>query len=547
MRERLVEDWLDRINERGYQAAFCHWLAWRGFTIVHNTRHTPIEFGKDVVARGPDGALYAFQLKGDPGSRMSFKDWQSLQPQVITLVTHLWPGPETEQASSYIPVLVTNGEVDEDARAAIQQFNSGPMFAGKVQPLQIWARGELLAGFLELGSVSWPKEVGSLRHLLNAIASSGTALPDFEALHALLSSELADVPQLGNAEAVRRVLSTLLVVEIFIGSAQRQENHFAVLAYRAMARTYVIAALSLRVSNDATTSLAPVLLAIRNDIVASIRLLLVEAKDKEKDGVFIDSSPMTDFVNYDFRALLLFALFAVDALDRVGREDQDDWVIDRILNQRRPLTIWGEASIPQHLAIYWLHRCRSGATDSDARLLGLLKWILKCQLDRDRAGNLPISYYGIEQILERNYRQFLSRGQLPIDRDSSFAASSFALPITRMVAALNWKQTLKFLWPSVSRIALRYTEPSCAAAYLRFEDENSTEVLWIQNPEQQWDALLADARDQPCSYENSLLWGDAPMMLLHVVLFPHRATPEAIRHLDANLWDAQLRLRATAS
>ena len=66
MIEKLIEHWLDSIGELGYQSAFVQMLVGQGHTILHSTRHMPIEFGKDVITIDPDGIPCAYQLKGNP-------------------------------------------------------------------------------------------------------------------------------------------------------------------------------------------------------------------------------------------------------------------------------------------------------------------------------------------------------------------------------------------------------------------------------------------------------------------------------------------------
>ena len=44
--ERLVESWLDSQGERQYQPAFIQLLVSEGWSVLHNTRHSPIELGK---------------------------------------------------------------------------------------------------------------------------------------------------------------------------------------------------------------------------------------------------------------------------------------------------------------------------------------------------------------------------------------------------------------------------------------------------------------------------------------------------------------------
>ena len=53
MLERLVEYWLDSVNERTYQPAFVQMLVNDGHCVLHSTRHAPIEFGKDVLTIAP--------------------------------------------------------------------------------------------------------------------------------------------------------------------------------------------------------------------------------------------------------------------------------------------------------------------------------------------------------------------------------------------------------------------------------------------------------------------------------------------------------------
>lgn len=74
MRERIVEDWLTRINERGYQAAFGQILAAAGDKVLRIS-HGPYEHGKDVLTLTPAGEVHAYQLKdGDIG----LKEWEGL-------------------------------------------------------------------------------------------------------------------------------------------------------------------------------------------------------------------------------------------------------------------------------------------------------------------------------------------------------------------------------------------------------------------------------------------------------------------------------------
>src|SRR5271165_1786041 len=105
-KEKLIEIWLDSAGERQYQFAFRNALLSAGFTILHNTSHTALELGKDVIAVSPDGELFAYQLKGNPSGRLTISQWQQLLPQINTLVYQPVSHPSIKAGTPHIPVLV---------------------------------------------------------------------------------------------------------------------------------------------------------------------------------------------------------------------------------------------------------------------------------------------------------------------------------------------------------------------------------------------------------------------------------------------------------
>jgi len=177
--ERLIEDWLDSASERSYQSPFCQILIAKGHTVLHSSRHSPIEFGKDIIARAPNGTLCAYQLKGNPGSRLSLAQLRSIQGQLIQLVSQpvQLPGITVKEHRSF---LVTNGEIDEEARAAINEIILGLKNAGYSQPeIELITRGPLLAWAKELGASLWPSELEDFSQLLELLVYDGRKIvPD---------------------------------------------------------------------------------------------------------------------------------------------------------------------------------------------------------------------------------------------------------------------------------------------------------------------------------------------------------------------------------
>jgi hypothetical protein len=143
--ERLIEGWLDSASERSYQTPFCQILAAEGHKVVHSTRHAPIEFGKDVITIGPDNVPCAFQLKGNPGTRMTLAELRNIKPQLLELATQsiVYPGVSSEV--NHRCFLVTNGYIDEEVQRSIDDINRELEKNGFGRArIEVWSRGRLL-------------------------------------------------------------------------------------------------------------------------------------------------------------------------------------------------------------------------------------------------------------------------------------------------------------------------------------------------------------------------------------------------------------------
>lgn len=73
MLDRVVENWLDNTTERLFQQPYCYMLSADGHTIIHSTRHSAMELGKDIITIAPDGTPCAYQLKT---GNISLRKWR---------------------------------------------------------------------------------------------------------------------------------------------------------------------------------------------------------------------------------------------------------------------------------------------------------------------------------------------------------------------------------------------------------------------------------------------------------------------------------------
>jgi hypothetical protein len=170
--ERLIEGWLDSASERSYQAPFCQMLAAEGHVIVHSTRHSPIEFGKDIISIDENGIPCAFQLKGNPGGRLTSSQLRDIKGQLLELVTQgiVHPGVPSITHRCY---LVTNGETEEGVHRALDDINRELERLGYgADRIQLWSRGRLFEMAVRLGASLWPSEIEDLNTLLELLVHS---------------------------------------------------------------------------------------------------------------------------------------------------------------------------------------------------------------------------------------------------------------------------------------------------------------------------------------------------------------------------------------
>ena len=121
MLERVIENWLDKATERSFQQPYCYILSADGHTIIHSTRHSAMELGKDIITINRHGTPCAFQLKT---GNISLAKWRSkVNPQIDDLVYGQINHPSVDNSRHHISYLVTNGNIEEEVSRAIDDRN----------------------------------------------------------------------------------------------------------------------------------------------------------------------------------------------------------------------------------------------------------------------------------------------------------------------------------------------------------------------------------------------------------------------------------------
>lgn len=168
MYERLVENWLTSVNELGYQLPFCETLVAEGWTVLHVSTHGRGEHGKDIVARNPDGALCAFQLKGGD---IALPAWRGMREEVAELVQLPVRLASVAESEPHRPYLVTNGEIRGDAEENIIRYRDLWVEGGSPR-LEVWSRWVILQRFLDAQGAFLPSALPEFRRFVELYVGS---------------------------------------------------------------------------------------------------------------------------------------------------------------------------------------------------------------------------------------------------------------------------------------------------------------------------------------------------------------------------------------
>jgi hypothetical protein len=523
---------LDSASERSYQTPFCQALAAQGHRIVHSTRHGPIEYGKDVITIGPDGLPNAYQLKGNPGTRLTLNEYRGIEAQLFELVSLPLAHPSIHHAE-HRAFLVTNGLVEEEVLEAIRRMNEGFVAMGfPRRRLEVLQRGDLLAIFNTLGSSLWPSELHDTNLLLSMMTDDGRDMYPVKKLDALLVHlfGLADADPRRNGRQVQRtVTSAGILISASLRNYARQENHYAVLTAWTIFATYAIAAcekhgVSVR---NALASLTIADAAIKDALVA----LLKEVVAKQ---VATEGDPMVDFVFYRARYTLLLGLGALLWLwcekDANWPHDLSKDAVESFLNQGQPnLYCWGEGAIPQLLLYYWyLTRAAPGA-HSHMLVVALLSAIGNSAVHDEDALQSP--YYSFGDVARHQLAPILGRSQDPLRDENAGGASFFAEALMHLLVRTGFKQACKRVWSGLTRATWMRFDSAEPWQFCLWRSRHGRYTTHVPVFTKQWADLVQEARSVQCHGVPRALRDRELLLALFVLLCPYRATPNVVRRL----------------
>lgn len=530
MLERVIENWLDKSSERSFEVPFCHMLAAEGHTIIHMTRHSSLEFGKDILTIDKDGKPCAFQLKS--AKKISIKEWRKINSQVFDLVTQPIDHPSINTDEHHKSYLVTNGILDEEVSIAINSLNRG--WKNKGFPhfkLETIVKGEILKKANNLGTNLWPDELEDIKILVDLMFETGTDPFPISKLSILLE-ELFTFEKLKNghsptkARCGREISSGALLCSLATRSFTEKKNYIAEIEAWILYIAYVLG-LATRWNLPSSLWKGEIEIA-KKTIYNSLIELYKECESREH---FVEGHALVDQPFYNIRFTMIISMLSILGLwrikNKIEENEIDDFIRKFCLANIDKLYLWGEAATPQLLAFHWYYKTVEATRRPDFLLRDLIK--LMCSANKPRGkGRLANPYYGAEEVV--SHIEGIAKNPI----EESFAGYSYTLEsLLHIFVRRNFKQEVKYLWPDFTKLMKVELILNRKWHFFLRRSKSGTQKVSSPNPTQDWNKLRDSALESEGKCIPNLLINEPIILLLILWIYPHRVNSQIVRWLDS--------------
>lgn len=533
MLKRVLENWLDKTSERALQLLYAYTLTEEGYTIIHISRHCPMEGGKDLIAIDPSGIPCAYQFKRTNNPRVKLKEFEQWEKELLRLVTEAIRHPSVDRETQHRSFFIVNKGLEDETQDAIINFNQG--LKNRLQrdvELEVIVGGQILEKATKLGERFWPTDLKDFKAFLELFLEDGRGILPKEKLANQFETMLPfkSVPKTGKSEYCGRAISNAaLLCATSISSFTNSKNYIAEIEAWTMYLAYVLALAekwklpSKHWGKELEISKMAIYNALAN--------LCEELKGRQH---FVEGNAIAEQPVYWVRLTWLLGYMSLYWLwlryEKKLDEETDNFIREFSNINQQKMFLWGEAAIPQLLAYFW-HLSKTDVTPrSDFLLAHLIKQITT--LNKPSGDKFLASpYYEAEDILP----YITGIADKPL-RDS-FRGNSYALEgLVHLFVRRNWKQNMKALWPSVTRLSFASFEPAEKWHFFRWRNPGEGIEKRVFTPRHQmWDELKEKAFESEGESIPETIKSDPILLLLFLFVYPHRMNADIMRWLDTQL------------
>jgi hypothetical protein len=496
-------------------------LIGEGYRVVHLSRHGPFEEGKDILAIAPDGTPCAFQLKGSDGGKITQKEWAKYNDQIIRLVEIPIRHPSIDESKNRRVYFVTNGELDEEVRVQITNRNSD-WKRRQCPELQTILKGELLTGFSNIHSDLWPVQLNSEKELLELYLAEGTGYLNKAKYAGFIESLLLSDDAPTKIEGQRILASAALFAAYALSPFTLVENHIAIIEGWTIFLACLVAYIEKNQLDERywrnTAQIA------EEGIEIALSDLCEELKSR-KD--FVAGNALVDAPFYRGRLTWLLGYVSSYLLLLKQRKSGivlDEWFSNFILANQSSLFLWGEAAVPQFLAIYWALKALGVSHMSNRLLYAMFKGILEKSISIE---GIPDPYHNLGEIV------LSVSGLSDKFREEYFAGRSYSLnSLIQLLSKQGYRGVLAENWKQITHLHFVEFEPENTWQYCIWQCENGTFHETMPKAPQSWQELVDQSKvathDKiPAYYQNN-----PAMLIIFLVVYPHRLRPDVVKTLD---------------
>lgn len=323
-----------------------------------------------------------------------------------------------------------------------------------------------------------------------------------------------------------------ILISIMIQRYYEKKNYFEII--KCLVVLYYSAA-SVYIKNKFKVK-SSMLDIVYREIVYLCAELVKEASSK-KD--IIEGEALCDFIGIRYRANILAALCAIMLIFRNRfneiREFEEDKV-EELLDKIVPLMfLWGEGAVPYFLCVYWHLSVTDARNSGDKMIFGVLSAIVKNKT-RGLKNTLLGPYYTFEEVARNQLA--VNNSYFPrkyVSRESCDGRSHFLESIINLLVRQNYKQTLKSIWHSVSKIDLEEARPCTKYDYCQVYSNNISNVTRQHSLPTDWGKLVESSCQYNVEYVDEHFSSRVELLLLYMIIVPYRATPDIVRYIDTKI------------
>ncbi len=514
---RIVENWLTKATERGYQIAFCQLLAAEGEELLYIASHGPFEQGKDIITRLANKSLRAYQLKsGD----IRLADWRAIDKQINNLVELPVNIPQSPGLMDHVPFFVTNGRIEDVVLAYITTANLGWKDRRFPHSLEVLERSQLVHRFVAVHGAYLPHEAREFQLFLTLLLGDGAAPIDKASLSLLLQSVISFADGSSNKDVSRSLASAVLITSYILGAAEEKNNHFALFEGWTILASHVLAAATkFSLETKLWESSFDLAMLGANRALDS---LTDECKVRQH---FIEGASMADGYFYGSRQLILAGLLSAWALSRREAKLPPDEQVEKIIRERIPeCFVWGESAAP-FICVTALELEQQCMQPLAERLVSdYMHLLVLCNSEGYRG--LPDSFVTVEDSLR--YRHNIGEQEV-----ESYQGFSHTCEVGIDFLARRWcRRSLSGLWEGITRLSLDSSVPQNAWEWFFWRSDSAVLNSSIAGQPQSWMSLVKLSNNRDTGTLPKLLRERYQFALFFPLVFPHRLTPVTFALID---------------